>query len=320
MTKIVSLLNLFWQRQQLHRQRFNAGGFLQWSVGAARITKITEMEGTGFGPFLLPQARPESVRHDAEIPGGHKNAQGAIKLSVHSFVIEIAGRRILVDTGIGNHKRRKVPVWNRLNLPFLSDLALAGFPPDSIDTVVCTHLHTDHVGWNTRLSGADWIPTFRHARYLFGEEEFRFWQAALDDPVRRQVFSDSVQPVVDAKLVEFASAGDQIVPGVRLVATPGHTAHHLSVQIESEGEAALIAGDFVHHTAQVGDPQWSSSFDHDPVMAAQTRRRLFAQLADTRATLFGTAFPDPTAGTLVAVGDAFSFRPRPADRVIPWSE
>jgi glyoxylase-like metal-dependent hydrolase (beta-lactamase superfamily II) len=202
-----------------------------------------------------------------------------------------------------------VPPWNGLDLPFLADLAAAGYPPESIDAVVCTHLHVDHVGWNTRLDdGGHWVPTFPNARYLFVRKEFAHWRsvaAAEPDGERAAVFADSVRPVDDAGLVDLVGDDHRVCDEVRLVPTTGHTPGHASVLIASGGEEALITGDFLHHPCQLARPDWAATPDWDKEMSTRTRHEAFARLADRGTLVIGTHFADPSSGHVVRDGDAF---------------
>ncbi|MCB1744655.1 MAG: MBL fold metallo-hydrolase, partial [Gammaproteobacteria bacterium] len=226
--------------------------------------------------------------------------------SIHALVVETPDATIVVDTCVGNDKQRELKAWNMLQTGFLSDLAAAGYPRDRIDMVMCTHLHVDHVGWNTMRDGDRWVPTFPNARYLMGRTEFEHWQAQSDArPGQPQVMQDSVLPVVEAGLVELVSTEHALCPEVRLISTPGHTPGHVSVMIESEGETALITGDFLHHPCQIVHPEWSSAPDSDPPQAIQTRRDMYERLADTPTLVIGTHFATPTAGHLVRDGKSY---------------
>jgi glyoxylase-like metal-dependent hydrolase (beta-lactamase superfamily II) len=192
-------------------------------------------------------------------------------------VVETPSRRIVVDTGLGNDKQgRKVPIWNNRKTPFLETMTEAGYPPDSIDIVLCTHLHVDHVGWNTRLEGGKWVPTFAHARYLFGKSEYEYWRDHRDEPGKRAVFEDSVKPVVVAGKADLVASDARVCEEITLIPTPGHSPGHVSVLIQSDGEQGLLSGDVAHHPCQMAHLGWSSTVDSDPVQAAATRRQLFA--------------------------------------------
>jgi glyoxylase-like metal-dependent hydrolase (beta-lactamase superfamily II) len=231
--------------------------------------------------------------------------QGRLRMSVHALVVDTPSRRIVVDTCIGNDKRRNIPNWNEMHGPFLRDLENAGFPIESIDAVLCTHLHVDHVGWNTRLVDGKWLPTFPRARYVMAESEFLHWQRQEDDRMHRDVFDDSVKPVFDAGLVDLVATDHRLCPELTLVPTAGHTPGHVSVLIESDGERALITGDFLHHPCQLAHPEWSSSADFAPAVAIETRRRTFAELQGTPTLVIGTHFAGATAGHVVRDGARF---------------
>jgi glyoxylase-like metal-dependent hydrolase (beta-lactamase superfamily II) len=183
-----------------------------------------------------------------------------------------------------------------------------GCAGDDVDTVLCTHLHVDHVGWNTRLEGDRWVPTFPRARYLMGREEYAHWRANGTGE-QAEILADSVQPLFEAGLVDLVAMDHRISPEIRLLPTPGHTPGHVSVMIESEGARALITGDFVHHPCQFGRPSWSTSFDSDREAAIAMRRTMLATLVDggEDTLVIGTHFASPTAGRLRRDGDSYRF-------------
>jgi glyoxylase-like metal-dependent hydrolase (beta-lactamase superfamily II) len=231
---------------------------------------------------------------------------GRLKMSIHALVVETPSRRIVVDTCLGNDKQgRSVPGWNGLQGPFLREMAAAGFARESIDTVMCTHLHVDHVGWNTMFVDGRWVPTFPNARYLMGRTEFEYWRGKRDHAEQACVFDDSVAPVFDAGLVDLVDVDHRVCDEVRLVPTVGHTPGHVSVEISSQGHTALITGDFVHHPCQMAWPSWASSADYDAEQSTLTRREVFGRLAGTPTLVIGTHFAGATAGRVVRDGDAF---------------
>ena len=163
---------------------------MQWNVGKVKITKIVELETVGSTRFILPLATNEEIQKLPWLIPHFATEEGRLKMSIHSLVVETPSRRIIVDTGLGNDKQgRKVPTWNNRKDPFLEKLTAAGFPPDSIDTVLCTHLHVDHVGWNTKLVDGKWVPTFANARYVFGRTEYEHWRDHSDAPDKVAVFA-----------------------------------------------------------------------------------------------------------------------------------
>jgi len=276
-----------------------------WKVGRVTITRVVELETVGGTRFILPQATAERVRELPWLMPHFAEENGRLRMSVHSLVVETPLRRIIVDTGLGNDKRdRQVPAWNGLNTPFLESLTAAGYAPDSIDTVLCTHLHVDHVGWNTRWRDDRWVPTFPNARYVFGRAEYDYWAGHRDAPEHRAVFDDSIRPVVEAGLVDLVASDTQICDEITLIPTPGHSPGHVSIHIRSDGEAALLSGDTAHHPCQMAHLDWSSTVDSDPAQSTASRRMLFSRFADTPTLVIGGHFP---AGRLKRDGDAFRF-------------
>jgi glyoxylase-like metal-dependent hydrolase (beta-lactamase superfamily II) len=228
-------------------------------------------------------------------------------MSIHALVVETPTKRIIVDTCIGNDKPRDIPTWSGLQTSFLQDLEAAGFPPQTIDVVLCTHLHVDHVGWNTRLEAGRWVPTFPKARYLIGRVEYDYWrgEAEHDEHPELSPFQDSVKPVWEAGLVDLVETDHQVCPEVSLEPTLGHTPGHVSVRIRSKGQEALITGDFAHHPCQLARPDWASSADYDGEASTATRRRVFEGLAGSQVLMIGTHFAAPTAGKVVRDGGAW---------------
>jgi glyoxylase-like metal-dependent hydrolase (beta-lactamase superfamily II) len=278
----------------------------KWRIGRVTVTKIVELEVTGGSRFILPQATYEEILPIAWLQPHFADERGRLKMSIHALVVETPGRRIIVDTCLGNDKQnRRIPTWNNLQGPFLADLAAAGYPRESIDTVLCTHLHVDHVGWNTMLVGDKWVPTFPRARYLMGRVEFEHWRSQHERNDMAAIFADSVAPIRNAGLADLVETDHRICDEISLVATTGHTPGHVSVHIRSEGETALITGDFMHHPCQIARPDWSSTADSDPDEARATRQRMLDELAGRPVLVIGTHFAGATAGHIVRDGDAY---------------
>jgi glyoxylase-like metal-dependent hydrolase (beta-lactamase superfamily II) len=278
---------------------------MYWNVGKVKITKIVELETIGSTRFILPLASNEEIRKLPWLIPDFATEDGQLRMSIHTLVVETPSRRIVVDTGLGNDKQgRKVPIWNNRKTPFLETMTEAGYPPDSIDIVLCTHLHVDHVGWNTRLEGGKWVPTFAHARYLFGKSEYEYWRDHRDEPGKTAVFEDSVKPVVVAGKADLVASDARVCEEITLIPTPGHSPGHVSVLIQSDGEQGLLSGDVAHHPCQMAHLGWSSTVDSDPVQAAATRRQLFARFAETPTLVIGGHFG---AGRIRRDGDAFKF-------------
>ncbi|MFE1176181.1 MBL fold metallo-hydrolase [Streptomyces sp. NPDC058773] len=284
-----------------------------WDLGDLTIHRIDEVAlPPQTGPWLLPAATPDVVAQAPWLRPEFADDAGILRLSSHSFAFTADGLRVLVDTGIGNGKTRANPAWSNLNSDYLARLEAAGFPPHSIDLVILTHLHTDHVGWNTYADGAAWKPTFPNARYLTARTEWNYWATADMDESRQQMFRDSVHPIREAgllDLVEIPAEGTDIAPGIRLIPTPGHTPGHLAVEVRGSTATALITGDCIHHPVQLLQPGIGSCVDIDPQQSAATRRHLLASLADTGTLLLGTHFPAPTGGLVQSDGDSYRLTP-----------
>ncbi|MEO8813511.1 MAG: MBL fold metallo-hydrolase [Caulobacteraceae bacterium] len=282
---------------------------LSWRVGAVTITRVVEIElpipYDERRPFLA-EARPDALRATPWLYPHYVTPEGHLRLSIHALLVDAPGLRLVVDTCVGNDRPRKFIGGRPLTTEFLKHLEAAGWPPESVDAVVCTHLHVDHVGWNTRREGGRWAPTFVNARYLIGRAEYDHWSARGDEE-QQVILSDSVRPVLDAGLVDLVEMDHRLSAEVALEPTPGHTPGHVSVAIESEGRRALITGDAMHHPCQIAHPDWSPPFDSDQATSRITRRRLLEALADSDVLVIGTHFAAPTAGRVTRDGDSFRF-------------
>ncbi|CAM5265696.1 MBL fold metallo-hydrolase OS=Streptomyces tendae OX=1932 GN=GUR47_23690 PE=3 SV=1 [Streptomyces tendae] len=287
-----------------------------WTVGDVPVHRVDEVAlPAATGAWLLPGATPDLVAGQPWLRPDFADDEGTLRIDSHSFAFTVGGTRVLVDTGIGNGKERANPAWHDLRTDFLQRLTAAGFPPDAVDLVILTHLHADHVGWNTRQENGRWVPTFPNARYLSSRTEREFWAGYDMEEARRQMFRDSVIPVEEAgllDLVDVPAEGLETVPGVRLIPTPGHTPGHLAVELTSRGQTAVITGDCVHHPVQLAHPAVGACVDIDPERSEASRRGLLGSLADTDTLVLGTHFAPPTAGRVVTHADAYRFVPVPA--------
>ncbi len=281
---------------------------LTWQIGDVRVSRIVELELPG-GTFVLPDAQPEAVLPIDWLSPHFVDPDGELVMSVHALVLQSEGRQIVVDTCIGNDKERPIPGWSQRQGPFLEDLAAAGHPREAIDTVLCTHLHVDHVGWNTMRVDGSWRPTFPNARYLLGRVEWEHWKKEEGDELNGVAIADSVRPVFDAGLVDLVEMDHRISGEIWLEPTPGHTPGHVSVRISSRGEDAVITGDLMHHPCQMARPQWGSSFDSDADQARETRRAFLERYADGPVLVIGTHFAAPTAVRIVRDGEAYRINP-----------
>jgi glyoxylase-like metal-dependent hydrolase (beta-lactamase superfamily II) len=285
-------------------------------IGAATITRIEESYEPNFeARTFFPDWRDEIVAEHLHwmAPDHFEPATGWIKLSVHSWLIEIGGRTILIDTCIGNHKPRPArPKWHQLNTPYLDRLKAAGVRPEQVDMVMCTHLHVDHVGWNTRLDNGRWVPTFPNARYVFSKADYDHFRAIDSDPqtgpASHGSFRDSVLPVVEAGLAQMVEGTQAIEEFLAVEPAPGHTPGHVVIKLASQSRQAFFCGDAIHHALQVYHPTWNSFACLDQEAARRTRRKLLEDCAGSGALLMPQHFGAPHLCHVEADGDGF--RPR----------
>lgn len=280
---------------------------LQWQIGDVRITRVVEMITPVPPEGLIPTLTPEEVERNAAWLKPHfMDDDGNFVLSIHALALTAGDRRIIVDTCIGNDRR--IPGMEALTqqTPFLDDLAAAGFPREEVDTVICTHLHFDHVGWNTMLVDGEWVPTFPNARYVMCRDEWAHWSTE-GGAGYAVTLDDAVRPVIDAGLADLVPPDHRVTDEIRLELTPGHTPGHVAVHLESGGEHALITGDLAHHPVQWAEPQWFADPDTDRAQSEATRRRLLEEHAGTDLLVIGTHFAPPCAGRLVADGNGYRF-------------
>lgn len=282
----------------------------RWTIGDTTVTAIVEAETAGIPVQLF---YPDAVADDVRGVGwlgdiaGVATPAGAITFRVQAFVLERAGRTVLVDPCVGNGKQRSLPFWNDLSLPWLERFTAAGFTTEQIDLVVHTHLHEDHVGWDTRCVEGEWVPTFVNARHAYVAEELE-WAASdarrqQDDP-----YADSIEPVVRAGLADVVGADADLGHGFRLLPTTGHTPGHTSLVVDSGAEGFIVSGDLLHHPFQLNDPSIAEVGDWDRDAARRTRRDFFDHCADRGCVVGGTHFPVAPLGRIERAGAAWRFR------------
>lgn len=239
-----------------------------------------------------------------------------VYIDFHSFVVRSGDRTILIDTCHGNHKTRRPPVdyAANLNVDYLGNLARAGLKPDDIDIVLCTHLHFDHIGWNTQLKDGRWVPTFPKARYLISRKDFQHFEVAhqSEDSMEREAFEDSILPIVragQADLIETEHTIErELGHGVWIEGAPGHTPGLVTLHVQSGGRKAIFSGDVIHHPLQIMEPELHLPVDWNVEMAIATRRKLIESCADRDTYLLTAHFPDPVAGRVVSHADGFRFK------------
>ena len=282
----------------------------RWKIGDVEVIRIVELYDFQDDIWmLLKDATPEvMLKYKDWLQPQFSTADGRMRMNFQAFVVVSQGKRIMVDTCIGNDRQREYGVFSNLAGTFLEDLAAAGYPRESIDTVLCTHLHLDHCGWNTHLVDGQWVPSFPNARYLFAKSEVDFWHkklAAGEHHMEHVI--DAIDPIIDAGLADYVDPNHKIADEVWLIPTPGHTVGHVSVHISSQGQEAVITGDVVHHPVQLAEPDWTNNFDFDQEKGAAARRAFFDRYADNGALVIASHFFDPSAGRIVSDGDVWKF-------------
>jgi glyoxylase-like metal-dependent hydrolase (beta-lactamase superfamily II) len=287
------------------------------TLGEVTISRVVEI-GQSFNRTLqmLPDSTAEAIaRHfDWLKPHFFDDAVGDLAARIQSFIVRTPQHTVLIDTGVGNDKRRPdSAAWHQRQGAYLADLRAAGLAPEDVDLVLCTHLHVDHVGWNTRLErGAggreQWVPTFAKATYVFAGEEWEFWRHESESGREASgCIADSVLPVVEAGRARFVSAPCAIDPWLSYEPWVGHTPGHVAVRLRTKAGSAVFAGDLMHRTVQVAEPQWSSKFCYDPARAALTRREFVERHAASGELVLPAHFPHP--GRIVKTAAGFRFEP-----------
>lgn len=293
----------------------------QLKFGNTRVDRVVEIDNFWVDPaWLYPNIEPGvAARHQAEL-GPHLISPGDFKLnlSFHSYLIRTGTANILVDACNGNHKDRPRAKWQHKfkSDEYLRNLARLGLNPGDIDLVLCTHLHTDHVGWNTMLSNGRWVPTFPNAKYIFAKKEFehylRLHEKKPELPVNQGSFIDSVLPVVEAGQALLVDSnhlveGD-LAKGVWLEDSQGHTPGHVTVNVKEGGQHGVMTGDIFHHPIIFLEPGLINTGDWNPELARATRQTLTERFADTETLLLTMHFPAPTAGRIHSCNHGFTFK------------
>jgi len=287
-------------------------------VGQFEVASVVDMGRLELpGHHVFPDFAAEAVEEQAHwlVPRYIDPASRKLLMAFQGFLVRTPRHTILVDSCIGNHKERPNRLfWHqRTDSPFLDNLARLGIAPEQIDFVLCTHLHADHVGWNTRLENGRWVPTFPKARYVFARREYETWERAYrEDPAEPHTygsFADSVLPVMEAGRAVLVEQDHQIEDGIWLEPAPGHTPGTVTINIASGAARAICSGDVLHHPIQCTRPDWSSRFCDDPDQSRRTRAALLDRIAETDVRLFAAHFVAPQGGHIVRAGDRFRFRP-----------
>jgi glyoxylase-like metal-dependent hydrolase (beta-lactamase superfamily II) len=281
-------------------------------IGSITIQRVVEQEAPFFDALqFFPMLSKELLAENRGwLRPTYLDAEDKLILCIQSYVVQTPDRNILIDTCVGNHKPRPTrPFWHMLDSDrYEKNLAACGLAAADIDFVMCTHLHPDHVGWNTRLENSRWVPTFPKARYVLADRELEYWSMRQkEDPEALPWITDSVLPIVAADRVDIVKSAHALDDLVTLIPTPGHTIDHYSVHVGEPGADAVITGDMIHSPLQARYPELSARPDYDAKQSAETRRNLFGKLCDTSTLLCTAHFPSPSTGRLVRWRDAFDF-------------
>jgi glyoxylase-like metal-dependent hydrolase (beta-lactamase superfamily II) len=283
------------------------------TLGDVTVQRIVEQEGPFFEmlKFFPKLTREVLDENRAWLQPKFIDPDDKLVLCIQSYLVRTPHHNILVDSCVGNHKPRPArPFWNMMASDrYEKNLAAAGVAVGDIDFVMCTHLHTDHVGWNTKLENGRWVPTFPKARYIFAERELAYWTTReQDDASACPWITDSVLPIIAAKRADIVKSAHAFNDLVTLISTPGHTIDHFSLHVGKPGADAIITGDMIHSPIQARYPELGMQVDYDSNQAGATRRELFGRFCDT-STLFCTAhFPSPSFGRIVRWNNAFDYR------------
>ncbi len=283
---------------------------LKWKIGDIEIFQIVEMEGGELIQSTIKSATPENLKKISWLYPNFIDKDGGMKALVQSFLVKSDGKNILIDTCNGNGKQRPgCPTWGNLNTEYLTQLN-ALVREEDIGVVACTHLHFDHVGWNTKKEADHYVPVFKNAKYLFAKSEYEYWvknpQNEMADD--KMAFADSVVPVIEAGLEKVVADNYRIDDAIRFIPTPGHTPGHVSIEIVSKNERAIISGDFLHHPSQIPNPDWTMDADTLPDIARRTRVKMLEKLANSGILLIGSHFSNPVAGYIVGSRDNYVFK------------
>jgi glyoxylase-like metal-dependent hydrolase (beta-lactamase superfamily II) len=281
-------------------------------VGNTVIHRIVEQEAPFFPAFqFFPTLSKELYEENkAWLQPIYFDASDRVNLCIQSYLVQTPHHNILIDSCVGNDKPRPTrPFWNMMKSDrFEKGLAATGIGIGDIDFVMCTHLHTDHVGWNTRIENGRWVPTFPKARYVFADRELAFWtKRQKDDPAACPWIEDSVLPIVAANRVDIVKSAHAFNDLVTLIPTPGHTIDHYSVRVGKPGTDAIITGDMIHSPLQARYPELGMLADYDSKQAGVTRRELFGKVCDSSTLMCTAHFPSPSSGRVVRHGDGFDF-------------
>lgn len=285
---------------------------LRWKIGDVEILQVLEVDNVGPAiQVAIPMATPENIKKIPWLVPNFADKNGILISANQSFIIRSGRKIIVVDTADGEGKiRSDLPEWSNFHTKYLENFLATGIKFEDVTTVISTHLHTDHEGFNTLTRGSNFIPTFSNAKYLFIKEEFDYWSSKPENEMAadKEAFNDSVVPVVEAGLSGIIPNNYRIDKNVNVLPLPGHTPGHIGIVVESQGEKAIFSGDAIHHPCQIAHPEWSMLADVEGDLALESRKKLLNDIADTNILLLGTHFANPVAGKIIREGDSFVFK------------
>jgi glyoxylase-like metal-dependent hydrolase (beta-lactamase superfamily II) len=288
-----------------------------YNVGEIEVLRVEESLGSGFRPAaLLPDWTPEAIAPHLSwlVPGHFDPERDRLIMSIHSWVLKTRHHTILIDTCVGNHKPRPgSPRFHMLDRPYMANLAAAGISVEEVDYVLCTHLHVDHVGWNTRLEDGRWVPTFPNAKYVFSKTDRDYFDPARaeggKDEVGAHTFNDSVLPILEANQDLVVEGTHELGDHLTISPAPGHTPGHVLIALQSRGSEALFTGDIMHHPIQIHYPDWSSAFCFDAQEARLSRRRVLERAAAKGSLLYPAHFAAPHIARITEGAGGFAYVP-----------
>jgi len=286
------------------------------TIGDYEVYHVPEIAIPTSPRWLLPSADPADIdAAKAALSPAFFGEDGRLVQSVHTYVVRGAGRTILIDTGVGNGKSRAggIPAFDMLDTTFLARLSAMGVNPGDVDTVLCTHMHVDHLGWDTVREGDHWAPTFPNARYVFARDEYEAFTAAVEreDAGSKLIWDDTIEPIADAGLVDLVESDSEFSPALRFEDSRGHSPGHVNIVLESGGRSAVFIGDVMHNPIQVYLPHVPSALN-GPETATTARIEVLSRYADTGTFVFGAHFPVPCGGYVTRTATGFAFDPIPS--------
>ncbi|NTF97922.1 MBL fold metallo-hydrolase [Rhizobium rhizogenes] len=284
-------------------------------IGGADVYNIVELIGPTHDPSRVFADLPRSDFEAAAErlgPAQYAATIDRLIIGIQIWVVRIGSEVVVIDTGIGNHKPRGLPRFDRLNTLVPLWLAAAGAAPDQVTQIVMTHLHGDHVGWNTVPQGDGWVPTFPRASYWIPRKDYDWWLPRYRETKgvgETEAFIDAVEPLIDAGCVQFYDEGQEFVPGLRARAAYGHTPGQMRVDLISEGAKGVFCADIFHSPLQILHPELNTPFCVEQETARMTRAAFLNEVADTGMLIMPCHFGPPHCGSVIRAGTGYDFVP-----------